>query len=162
MSAAIERTTRWAERCLTAKPPGQALFGIVQGATNVDLRLQHAEALGALPLDGLALGGFSVGEEPRAMHRTLAAVVPHVDPARPRYLMGVGTPSDLVRAIGVGVDLFDCVLPTRNARNGQAFVRQGRVMCRWTQIAPAPFVVRVLRGRTCGTCTSRESCSAFG
>ena len=125
--AAVDRTTRWAERCLEARVPGQALFGIIQGGTDVDLRLRHAEALGSLPLDGLALGGFSVGESPQSMYATLERVVPHVDRARPRYLMGVGTPADLVRAMAVGVDVFDCVLPTRNARNGQAFVTGGRL-----------------------------------
>jgi queuine tRNA-ribosyltransferase len=125
--AAVNRTTRWAERCLLARKPGQALFGIVQGGTDVDLRLRHAQALAELPLDGLALGGFSVGESPQAMYETLERVVPGMDPTRPRYLMGVGTPTDLVRAMAVGVDLFDCVLPTRNARNGQAFVSNGRL-----------------------------------
>jgi queuine tRNA-ribosyltransferase len=124
---AVERTTRWAERCLEARAPGQALFGIIQGGTDVELRLRHAEALGRLPLDGLALGGFSVGESPQSMYATLDRVVPHVDPLRPRYLMGVGTPADLVRAMAAGVDIFDCVLPTRNARNGQAFVTGGRL-----------------------------------
>jgi queuine tRNA-ribosyltransferase len=94
------------------------------------LRLRHAAELARLPLDGLALGGFSVGEPPEVMHRTLREIVPAVDGARPRYLMGVGTPRDLVVAIGTGVDMFDCVLPTRNARNGQAFVggQEGRVV----------------------------------
>jgi queuine tRNA-ribosyltransferase len=125
--AAVERTTRWAERCLAARNPGQALFGIIQGGTDVELRLRHAEELGRLPLDGLALGGFSVGESPATMHRVLAQVAPRLDPERPHYLMGVGTPGDLVRAMSVGVDVFDCVLPTRNARNGQVFVRNGRL-----------------------------------
>jgi queuine tRNA-ribosyltransferase len=125
--AAVERTTRWAERCLEARVRGQGLFGIIQGGTDVELRLRHAEALGKLPLDGLALGGFSVGESPQSMYTTLDAVVPHVDPLRPRYLMGVGTPADLVRAMAAGVDVFDCVLPTRNARNGQAFLASGRL-----------------------------------
>ncbi|MCC6213867.1 MAG: tRNA guanosine(34) transglycosylase Tgt [Polyangiaceae bacterium] len=125
---ALERTTAWAKRSLAARPDGQVLYGIVQGGTDVELRLRHAAELAALPLDGLALGGFSVGEAPARMHETLAAVVPNVDAARPRYLMGVGTPSDLVRAICCGVDLFDCVMPTRNARNGQAFVRGGRLV----------------------------------
>jgi queuine tRNA-ribosyltransferase len=125
--AAVDRTTRWAERCLAARAPAQALFGIIQGGTDVELRLGHAEALGRLPLDGLALGGFSVGEAPEAMYATLDRVVPFVDPARPRYLMGVGTPADLVRGMAAGVDIFDCVLPTRNARNGQAFVTGGRL-----------------------------------
>ncbi|HTQ05077.1 MAG TPA: tRNA guanosine(34) transglycosylase Tgt [Polyangiaceae bacterium] len=130
VEAAVARTTRWAERCLAAAAPGQAVFGIVQGGLDVELRLAHAEALAKLPFAGLALGGFSVGEPNEAMHRTLAEVAPRVDAARPRYLMGVGTPSDLVRAIGVGIDMFDCVMPTRNARNGQAFTRTGRIAIR--------------------------------
>ncbi len=127
LAQAVERTTRWAERCLAVRRPGQALFGIVQGGLDVDLRQRHADELGQLPLDGLALGGFSVGESPEAMYAALERVVPAMDEARPRYLMGVGTPADLVRAMAVGVDLFDCVLPTRNARNGQAFVSSGRL-----------------------------------
>jgi len=125
---AVDLTTRWAKRCLLARKAGQALFGIVQGGTNVELRRRHAAALAALPLDGLALGGFSVGEPAPEMHRTLSKVVPGLPAARPRYLMGGGTPADLVRAIRVGIDLFDCVLPTRNARNGQAFVASGRLV----------------------------------
>jgi queuine tRNA-ribosyltransferase len=128
VARAVKRTTEWAVRCLRARQPDQALFGIVQGGTDVELRRRHADELAALPLDGIALGGFSVGEPPESMHRTLAAVVPGMDTARPRYLMGVGTPVDLVRAIGCGIDVFDCVLPTRNARNGQAFVRGGRLI----------------------------------
>jgi queuine tRNA-ribosyltransferase len=128
LEAAVARTTRWAERCLNAKQSGQALFGIVQGGTDRELRAAHAETLAKLPLDGLALGGFSVGEPNAEMHRTLTDVVPRLDEQRPRYVMGVGTPADLVRAIGAGVDLFDCVLPTRNARNGMAFVASGRVV----------------------------------
>ena len=126
--AAVERTTRWAERCLAARSPGQAVFGIIQGSTDVELRLQHAEALAQLPLDGLALGGFSVGEPPPEMHRALVQIAPRLDPLRPHYLMGVGTPLDLIVAIGAGVDVFDCVMPTRNARNGQAFVPGGKVI----------------------------------
>jgi len=125
--AAVERTTRWAERCLAAQSPGQALFGIVQGGTNVELRLQHAETLAKLPFQGLALGGFSVGEPPASMHAALLQIAHRLDAARPRYLMGVGTPEDLLIAIGAGIDLFDCVMPTRNARNGQAFTWQGKL-----------------------------------
>jgi queuine tRNA-ribosyltransferase len=125
---AVGRTTRWAKRALaTPRPEDQALFGIVQGACFVDLRLSHAAELSSLPFDGLALGGFSVGEPPERMHETLVDVVPALDPERPRYLMGVGTPRDLIAAIAAGVDLFDCVLPTRNARNGQALTRHGPV-----------------------------------
>jgi queuine tRNA-ribosyltransferase len=125
--AAVERTTRWAERCLTAQSPGQALFGIIQGGTNVELRLSHAETLGKLPFQGLALGGFSVGEPPEHMHRALVQIAHRLDAMRPRYLMGVGTPEDLLIAVGAGIDLFDCVMPTRNARNGQAFTWAGKV-----------------------------------
>ncbi|MEZ4301467.1 MAG: tRNA guanosine(34) transglycosylase Tgt [Polyangiaceae bacterium] len=128
VEAACARTTRWARRCLAARSPSQAVFGIVQGGTFADLRRMHADELGAMPFDGLALGGFSVGEPIEEMHRVLVEVAPHLDPSRPRYLMGVGTPSDLIRAIGAGVDMFDCVLPTRNARNGQALVRGGRIV----------------------------------
>jgi queuine tRNA-ribosyltransferase len=129
VEAAVARTTRWAKRALaTERPPHQALFGIVQGACFVDLRRAHAGELGALPLDGLALGGFSVGEPNALLHETLAQVAPALDRERPRYLMGVGTPRDLVLAMGAGVDMFDCVLPTRNARNGQALCRFGRIV----------------------------------
>ncbi len=132
---AVARTSRWARRALAVpRPEGQALFGIVQGSCFADLRRAHADDLAALELDGLALGGFSVGESNERMHETLAEVAPYLDAERPRYLMGVGTPEDLVRAIGCGVDLFDCVLPTRNARNGQALTRAGRLViknARW-------------------------------
>jgi queuine tRNA-ribosyltransferase len=126
--AALERTTRWARRCLAAKRPDQALFGIIQGGMDVALRRAHADELATLPFDGLALGGFSVGEPIDVMHATVSEVARHVDPERPRYLMGVGTPRDLVHCILSGIDMFDCVLPTRNARNGQALSRTGRVV----------------------------------
>lgn len=135
---AVLRTTRWARRCLAAKAPEQAVFGIVQGGSHVDLRRAHADELGAMPFDGLALGGFSVGEPIEDMHRALLEVAPHLDPGRPRYLMGVGTPSDLVRAIGAGVDMFDCVLPTRNARNGQALLRGGRIVIKQARYREDP------------------------
>ncbi len=132
---ACERTTRWAARCLQARreqslPSGfrQAVFGIVQGGTEVDLRLKHLRELSDMPFDGLALGGFSVGEPPEKMHEALAQIAPQMDARRIHYLMGVGTPSDLVRAVGQGIDLFDCVMPTRNARNGQAFVSRGKLI----------------------------------
>jgi queuine tRNA-ribosyltransferase len=139
---AVARTTRWAKRALAcARPEGQALFGIVQGACFADLRRAHAEELAALEVDGrsfdgLALGGFSVGEEIARMYETLREVAHLVDPERPRYLMGVGTPRDLLECIDTGVDMFDCVLPTRNARNGQALTRFGRVVvkqARWKE-----------------------------
>jgi queuine tRNA-ribosyltransferase len=133
LEEACRVTTAWARRSLDHRRtrPGherQALFGIVQGGTDVALRRAHAHELGAMPFEGLALGGFSVGEPIARMHEVLADAAPALDAARPRYLMGVGTPLDLVHAIGCGVDMFDCVLPTRNARNGQALTRTGRVV----------------------------------
>ena len=132
---AVQRTTRWARRALAVpRPERQALFGIVQGGCFADLRRAHADELGALPFDGLALGGFSVGEPIERTLETLSEAAPALDAERPRYLMGVGTPRDLVFAIGVGIDMFDCVLPTRNARNGQALTRRGRIVvknARW-------------------------------
>lgn len=126
---AVARTTRWAKRALAApRRESQALFGIVQGGCFADLRRAHADELGALPFDGLALGGFSVGEPLARMHETLAEVTSTLDELRPRYVMGVGTPLDLLVAIRAGADMFDCVLPTRNARNGQALTRAGRVV----------------------------------
>jgi queuine tRNA-ribosyltransferase len=131
IEAAVARTTRWGKRCLDVwrgewRPKGRALFGIVQGGTFVDLRIAHADELGALDFDGLALGGFSVGEPIEAMYQALSECAHRLDAARPRYLMGVGTPPDLLEAIEHGVDMFDCVLPTRNARNGQAIGRFGK------------------------------------
>jgi queuine tRNA-ribosyltransferase len=125
--AAVERTTRWAERCLAARVPQQAVFGIVQGSTDVELRLQHLEALAKLPFDGLALGGFSVGEPIPEMYRALSEVAHRMPADRPRYLMGVGMPSDILTAVGYGIDMFDCVIPTRNARNGQVFTWEGKI-----------------------------------
>ena len=113
----------------------------MQGGCISELRREHAQELGALPFDGLALGGFSVGEPLEAMHETLLETAPALDPERPRYLMGVGTPRDLVVAIGAGIDMFDCVLPTRNARNGQAFTRTGTLVikhARWRD-DPSPI-----------------------
>ncbi len=125
---AMARTTAWAERCLQTEPAqGQARFGIVQGGTELDLRLSHLETIAALDFDGVALGGFSVGEPTARMYELLDRIAPQMPKDRPRYLMGVGTPTDLLRAVSSGVDLFDCVLPTRNARNGQALTWGGRV-----------------------------------
>jgi queuine tRNA-ribosyltransferase len=151
VEAAVARTTRWAQRALAVpRPPGQALFGIVQGGCFPDLRRAHADELGALPFDGLALGGFSVGEPNARMHETLADVAPSLDPERPRYLMGVGTPRDLVLAIGAGIDLFDCVLPTRNARNGQALTRAGPIHIKNARYREDPRPIDELC--TCAAC----------
>lgn len=128
---AVVRTSDWAGRCLRSEPAdGQARFGIVQGGTELDLRLSHLETIAAMAFDGVALGGFSVGEPPSQMYELLGEIGPVMPADRPRYLMGVGTPTDLLRAVSCGIDLFDCVLPTRNARNGQALTWGGRVNLR--------------------------------
>ena len=127
----MRRTSAWARRCLDAPAAqGQARFGIVQGGVHEDLRRAHLDDIAQLPVDGVALGGFSVGERVEVMYELVAALAPVMPADRPRYLMGVGTPEDLVHAMGAGVDMFDCVLPTRNARNGQAFTWSGRVNLR--------------------------------
>jgi queuine tRNA-ribosyltransferase len=144
VAAAVAQTTRWAKRALAVeRPADQALFGIVQGACFTDLRRAHAEELGALGgaesgFDGLALGGFSVGESIEKMYEALPESAAALDPARPRYLMGVGTPRDLLHAIDCGVDMFDCVLPTRNARNGQALTRTGRIVIKQARYRTDP------------------------
>jgi queuine tRNA-ribosyltransferase len=124
----LELTARWAERGLRARRSGtQALFGIVQGSIYDDLRRTSTRQITSLEFDGYAAGGLSVGEPKEAM-REMAALSASMLPAdRPRYLMGVGTPSDLLAAVGMGFDMFDCVLPTRNARNGMAFTSEGRL-----------------------------------
>lgn len=126
---AMKRTTHWAERCIAQpRPEHQVRFGIIQGGLNIPLRLRHLEELGSLPFEGYALGGLSVGESPDEMYEVLEQVAHRMPANKPRYLMGVGRPLDLVAAIGLGMDMFDCVMPTRNARNGQLLTRQGRIV----------------------------------
>ena len=128
---ANERTIRWAERCLrAAKRKEQAQFAIVQGGLDPKLRVECARRLAEMPFAGFALGGLSVGEEPEAMVRTIAVTAPAMPADRPRYLMGVGRPEDLLEAIRLGVDLFDCVMPTRNGRNAMAFTDAGPLKLR--------------------------------
>src|SRR5690606_35857843 len=116
------------DRCLATEPyEGQARFGIAQGGSFEDLRFAHLEEIASRPLDGIALGGSSVGEPVERLYELLEALGPRLPSAKPRSLMGVGTPIDLLVAIGAGIDLFDCVLPTRNARNAQALTWHGRV-----------------------------------
>jgi queuine tRNA-ribosyltransferase len=125
---ALDRTTAWAKRCRVApRAPGQALFGIVQGGIDVARRLRHLAELEPLEFDGHALGGLAVGESIDDTYRVLDEVAHRLPPERPRYLMGVGTPADLERGILAGIDMFDCVMPTRNARNGYLFATGGRV-----------------------------------
>jgi queuine tRNA-ribosyltransferase len=106
---------------------GQALFGIIQGASHLDLRRESLERTVELDFDGYAIGGLSVGEEKPVMFDVIEEIAPRMPPDKPRYLMGIGTPEDLIEAIAHGVDMFDCVLPTRNGRNGQAFTSRGKV-----------------------------------
>ena len=128
---ATERTIRWAERCRRAATRSdQALFAIVQGGLDPELRLACARELAGMEFAGYAVGGLSVGEPPEAMYRTLDATVPALPADRPRYLMGVGRPEDILEAIARGIDLFDCVLPTRNGRNAMAFTDQGPLKLR--------------------------------
>ena len=128
---ATERTTRWLERSIRAhRRPDQALFGIVQGATFADLRAAHARTVAGFELPGYAIGGLSVGEPKPQMHAMLEAVEPWLPRHRPRYLMGVGAPEDLVEGVARGIDMFDVVLPTRIARNGTLLVRTGRLNLR--------------------------------
>ncbi|MDQ2854268.1 MAG: tRNA guanosine(34) transglycosylase Tgt [Chloroflexota bacterium] len=129
---AMERTHRWAERCLAARNrPDQALFGIVQGGIDADLRRQSVAAISALPFDGIAIGGLSVGETKAELVDALdVVVVALADDRRVRYLMGVGAPPDFFTAVERGIDLFDCVLPTRVARTGQLWTSQGKLNLR--------------------------------
>ncbi len=124
---AMERTTRWAKRCLAARTrPDGALFAIIQGGIDHGLRTRHVEALCGEPFDGFAVGGLSVGESIPQMYETLEHTAPQLPADKPRYLMGVGTPIDLLEGVARGVDMFDCVMPTRNARKGSLFVDRGR------------------------------------
>lgn len=131
----IKRTIKWAREAIDyhkfkqSKGEGltQNIFGIIQGGTDEAARKFCAEALCEMPFDGLAIGGLSVGESNQEMYDTVQAVMPYIDAARPRYLMGVGTPEDLVENVARGVDMFDCVMPTRNARNGTLFTSFGKI-----------------------------------
>jgi queuine tRNA-ribosyltransferase len=131
VEAAMERSTRWAERCRRAhRRNDQIQFAIVQGGLDQGLRRRSAEQLVALDFPGYAIGGLSVGEEPAAMYETIAATCPHLPEDRPRYLMGVGTPRDLLEGILRGIDMFDCVMPTRNGRNACGFTDSGQLKLR--------------------------------
>jgi len=140
VAAAMERTHRWAARCIEARArEGQALFGIVQGGVDQELRRQSVAAIAALPFDGIAIGGLSVGESKQQMRESLDATADALggDP-RVRYLMGVGAPPDFFAAVERGIDLFDCVLPTRVARNGQLWTTAGKLNLRNTRFLDDP------------------------
>ncbi len=128
---AVRRTTHWAQRCLAAKRRNdQSLFGIVQGGLDHDMRKRSADELVAMGFDGYAVGGLSVGEEPAVRNRALEATTAHLPADKPRYLMGVGLPDDLVEGVARGIDLFDCVVPSRHGRTGWLFTTFGRVLIR--------------------------------
>jgi queuine tRNA-ribosyltransferase len=151
LEVALGRTNLWAERCLRAQARSdQALFGIVQGGVFADLRRRSAECLVGLDFPGYAIGGLSVGESKADMHATLEATVPHLPSSKPRYLMGVGSPEDLWECVARGVDMFDCVLPTRIARNGAAFTPDGRLNLR--NAAHATDARPLQEGCDCPTC----------
>ncbi len=139
-AASMRRSMRWAERCRRAwqERDGYALFGIVQGSVFSELRLESAETLVQLGFDGYAVGGLAVGEPQARMFEILDLTLPALPPSRPRYLMGVGTPLDLIGAVARGVDLFDCVLPTRSGRTAQAWTRFGPLNLRNARHADDP------------------------
>ena len=132
-----ERTLRWLERCIEARKvlmqepdcvnPQQMLFGINQGSTFPDLRIWHAKEIAKLPCDGFAIGGLAVGEPTETMYEILDAVEPHLPQDKPRYLMGVGTPWNIIEGVYRGVDFFDCVMPARNARHGKLYTWNGTI-----------------------------------
>jgi queuine tRNA-ribosyltransferase len=155
VEGALVRTTAWLKRCEAAWSRGpHALFGIVQGGLDFALRKRHLEEVCAVALHGYALGGYSVGEAPERMHASVAEVAPLLPRATPRYLMGVGTPVDLVRAMAAGVDMFDCVLPTRCARNGLLFTSEGRLVIRNAEYARDERPVDAACG--CYTCRTHS------
>lgn len=126
--AAMRRTFAWAKRGLQVElKPHQQRFGIIQGGLYEHLRKESASELTTLPFDGFAIGGLSIGETPELMQDMCRKTVPHLPSDKPRYLMGVGRPEDLVECVAAGVDMFDCVMPTRNARNGQLFTSRGKL-----------------------------------
>ena len=129
VAASTDRSSRWARRCKEARhcEDGAALFGIVQGGMHTDLRAQSAAELMEIGFDGYAVGGLSVGEEARLMYEVMDVTLPLLPEARPRYVMGVGTPENLIEGVSRGVDMFDCVMPTRNARNGVLFTSFGKL-----------------------------------
>lgn len=151
--SALDRTLKWIDRCIKAhaRPNEQALFGIVQGGTYADLRAESAQRLIDLDLPGYALGGLAVGEGYEAMKKVLGYATPLLPANKPRYLMGVGFPQDIVTAVAAGIDMFDCTIPTRNGRNAYAFTAQGAVRIRNARFAEDTGPIE--RGCDCPACT---------
>lgn len=137
---AMELSLRWAERCKTAfgDQPGKAMFGIVQGGDIAKLRIRSARSLAAMELKGYAVGGLAVGEPQAVMLEMLEATCPELPADKPRYLMGVGTPDDILKSVARGIDMFDCVMPTRAGRHGLAYTRRGKVNLRNARHAEDP------------------------
>ena len=137
IQTSVERTTRWLARCKTEMErlnslpdtinPHQMLFGINQGGIYEDIRIEHAKEIAKMDLDGYAIGGLAVGESHEEMYRILEAVVPYLPVEKPTYLMGVGTPANILEAVDRGVDFFDCVYPSRNGRHGHVYTNQGKL-----------------------------------
>jgi len=171
VAEAVARSARWAERSrrrhaelragsasgVAVSNPGQAQFGIVQGGVHPDLRAESADATVAVGFDGYAIGGLSVGEPIDQMYAVAGETARRLPANRPRYLMGVGTPEDLVECVARGIDMFDCVLPTRNARNGQLFTSQGRLTIKNVRYAEDDGPIDPL----CGCYTCRHHSRAY-
>jgi queuine tRNA-ribosyltransferase len=155
---ATDLTERWARRSLAVwRREGAALFAIVQGGANPDWRREQAQSLGELEFSGFALGGLSVGEDKDTTYAMMEAALPALPADRPRYIMGMGLPEDLVEGVARGADLFDCVIPTRNARNGQVFTDTGPLMIRNAAFAEDPEPLSA----TCGCYTCRHYSRAY-
>jgi queuine tRNA-ribosyltransferase len=157
----MEMTHRWAKRSLDARDSRQgsapALFGIVQGGVYPDLRTRSVEAVAALPFDGIAIGGVSVGEPKEEMLEVVRHTAPQLPADRPRYLMGVGTPEDLLDGVAAGIDMFDCVMPTRNARNGTLFTSSGKLSIKNARYAADERPLDA----NCGCVTCRTASRAY-
>ncbi|HEX2120228.1 MAG TPA: tRNA guanosine(34) transglycosylase Tgt [Thermoanaerobaculia bacterium] len=147
----MQLTHRWAKRSLAARTTS-ALFGIVQGGIHLDLRRASVEEIGAMEFDGVAIGGVSVGEPKEEMFAVVDFTAPLLPADKPRYLMGVGTPSDLVNGVAAGIDMFDCVMPTRNARNGTLFTSSGKISIKNARFAADDRPLDP--GCSCVTCTT--------
>jgi queuine tRNA-ribosyltransferase len=157
----MEMTHRWAKRSLDARDSREgyapALFGIVQGGVYPDLRTRSVERIAALPFDGIAIGGVSVGEPKEEMLEVVRHTAPQLPADRPRYLMGVGTPEDLLDGVAAGIDMFDCVMPTRNARNGTLFTSSGKLSIKNAKYAADERPL----DSNCGCVTCRTASRAY-
>ncbi|HSE83226.1 MAG TPA: tRNA guanosine(34) transglycosylase Tgt [Thermodesulfobacteriota bacterium] len=158
MRGSVELTTRWARLCKQTKPDSsRALFGIVQGGVFPDLRKKSAEELLEIGFDGYAVGGLGIGEPKEKTYEIGELAVPHLPFGKPRYTMGLGMPEDIVQAVSMGVDLFDCVLPTRNARNGTLFTKRGKMVIKNAQYGDDESPV----DEDCGCYTCRTFSRAY-